>query len=179
MGKSDSEVIALFNEQVNMTAEELEAWLDDPQSRKAGTGVGIESGHRIVEILRKNPGKMPDGYDEEDITHMRKVVSYNSRHLAQEDHLKETKTIEELEKAKSTISLKNWGHDPVKVKLERDAKSASDDNRGADDQCAQDGPEASEEDADGLGEIDTSLRVGGMETESVEDDALEVTYYET
>jgi Protein of unknown function (DUF3140) len=64
MGKSDSEVIALFNEQVNMTTEELEAWLDDPQSRKAGTGVGIESGHRIVEILRKNPGKMPDGYDE-------------------------------------------------------------------------------------------------------------------
>jgi hypothetical protein len=64
--------------------------------------------------------------------------------------------------------------DPVKVKLERDAKSASDDNRGADDQRAQDGPEAGEEDADGLGEIDTSLRVGGTETESVEDDALEV-----
>jgi hypothetical protein len=64
MGKSDLEVIALFNEQVNMTPEELEAWLDDPQSRKAGTGVGIESGHRIVEILRKNPGRKPDGYDE-------------------------------------------------------------------------------------------------------------------
>lgn len=31
------------------------------------------------------------------------VFSYNSRHLAQEDHLKETKTAEELEKAKSTI----------------------------------------------------------------------------
>jgi hypothetical protein len=31
------------------------------------------------------------------------IFSYNSRHLAQEDHLKETKTIEELEKAKSTI----------------------------------------------------------------------------
>ncbi|KAH9973237.1 hypothetical protein BGW80DRAFT_1309031 [Lactifluus volemus] len=60
MGKSDSEVIALFKEQVNMTAEELETWLDDPQSRKAGTGVGIESGHRIVEILRKNPGKTPE-----------------------------------------------------------------------------------------------------------------------
>ena len=29
--------------------------------------------------------------------------SYNSRHLAQEDHLKETKATEELEKAKSTI----------------------------------------------------------------------------
>jgi hypothetical protein len=61
MGKSDSEVIALFNEQVNMTAEELEAWLADPQSRKVGTGIGIESGHHIVVILRKNPGKMPDG----------------------------------------------------------------------------------------------------------------------
>ena len=64
MGKSDTEVIALFNEQVNMTADELEAWLDDPRSREAGTGVGIESGRRIVEILRKNPSKKPDGYDE-------------------------------------------------------------------------------------------------------------------
>lgn len=65
MGKSDAEVIALFNEQVNMTADELEGWLEDPQSRDAGTGVGIESGRRIVEILRnKNPTKNPDGYDE-------------------------------------------------------------------------------------------------------------------
>jgi hypothetical protein len=64
MTKSDAEVIALFNEQVNMTADELEAWLDDPLSRKAGTGVGLESGRRIMEILRKNPDKNPDGYDE-------------------------------------------------------------------------------------------------------------------
>ena len=34
---------------------------------------------------------------------MRKVVGYANRHLAQEDHLKETKTREELEDAKSTI----------------------------------------------------------------------------
>ncbi len=64
MGKSDAEGIALFNEQVNMTADELETWLEDPQSRDAGTGVGIESGRRIVEILRKNPSKNPDAYDE-------------------------------------------------------------------------------------------------------------------
>lgn len=64
MGKTDAEVIALFEEQVNMTADELETWLDNPQSHKAGTGVGIESGRRIVEILRKNPDKNPDGYDE-------------------------------------------------------------------------------------------------------------------
>jgi hypothetical protein len=64
MGKSDAEVIALFNEQVNMTADELEAWLDGPRSREAGTGVGIESGRRIVEILRQNPEKKPDRYHE-------------------------------------------------------------------------------------------------------------------
>jgi hypothetical protein len=64
MGKPDAEVITLFNEQVNMTADELKTWLDDPQSREAGTGAGIESGRHIVEILRKNPDKNPDGYDE-------------------------------------------------------------------------------------------------------------------
>ncbi|KAH9958999.1 hypothetical protein BC827DRAFT_1135445 [Russula dissimulans] len=110
MGNSDAEVVELFNEQVNMTAGELEAWLDDPQSRKAGTGVGIESGRRIVEILRKNPDRKQDGYDKEDMAHIRKVVGYNSRHLAQEDHLKETKTTAELKEAKSTISFRNWGH---------------------------------------------------------------------
>jgi hypothetical protein len=49
-----------------MTADELEAcqWLDDPQSREAGTGVGIESGRRIVGILRQNPEKKPDRYHE-------------------------------------------------------------------------------------------------------------------
>jgi hypothetical protein len=34
------------------------------------------SGRRIVDILNKNPGKDPEKYDEEDIQHMRKVVSY-------------------------------------------------------------------------------------------------------
>ncbi|KAI0354760.1 hypothetical protein OH77DRAFT_1425877 [Trametes cingulata] len=115
MVKSREEVIEQFHEEVNMTAEELEKWLEEPKSTKAGAGVGIESGHKIVEILRKNPSKDPEQYDEEDIEHMRKVVSYAKRHLAQEDHLKETKTREELENTKSTISLKNWGHDPVKT----------------------------------------------------------------
>ncbi|KAM5539902.1 hypothetical protein V8D89_006405 [Ganoderma adspersum] len=123
--KSKEEVIAQFNEEVNMTAEELEAWLEDPKSEEAGTGVGIESGHKIVEILKKNPAKDPEKYDEEDLEHMRKVVGYNKRHLAQEDHLKETKTREELENAKSTISLKNWGHDPLKTLGEEHSSEAS------------------------------------------------------
>ena len=61
-GKSDAEVIELFNEKVNMTAYELEAWLADPQSEEAGTGVGHESGERIVKILRGNPNKDPEKY---------------------------------------------------------------------------------------------------------------------
>ena len=39
---------------------------------------------------------------------MRRVVSYCKRHLAQESHLKDEKTEEELEGMKSTLSLKNW-----------------------------------------------------------------------
>lgn len=46
---------------------------------------------------------------QEDIAHMRKVVAYCKRHLAQEDKMKETKSPEELEQTKSTKSLKNWG----------------------------------------------------------------------
>ncbi|KAH9830489.1 uncharacterized protein C8Q71DRAFT_786048 [Rhodofomes roseus] len=115
MVKSRDDVIAQFNEDVNMSVDELQQWLDDPKSTKAGTGVGIESGHKIIEILKKNPDKDPEKYDDEDIEHMRKVVSYSARHLAQEDKLKETKTKEELENTKSTISLRNWGHDPIKT----------------------------------------------------------------
>jgi hypothetical protein len=63
MTKSDKETIEKFNEQVNMTAVELEKWLEDPQSKEAGTGVGLESAKRIIEILKKNPNKEADKYD--------------------------------------------------------------------------------------------------------------------
>ncbi|KAI0696028.1 hypothetical protein C8T65DRAFT_528682, partial [Cerioporus squamosus] len=102
MVKSKEEVIAQFNEIVNMTVEELEEWLKDPKSKQAGTGVGIGSGHKIIEVLRKNPTKDPEKYDDDDLEHMRKVVGYANRHLAQEDKLKDTKTREELESTKST-----------------------------------------------------------------------------
>lgn len=64
MVKSKEDVIAQFNEQVNMTAEELQKWLDNPESKKAGTGVGVDSGHKIIEILKRNPGKDPEKYEE-------------------------------------------------------------------------------------------------------------------
>ena len=70
-----------------------------------------KSGRKIVDILERNPKGTASKYTDDDLAHMRKVNAYCKRHLAQEDHLKETKSPEELEQTKSTRSLKNWGHD--------------------------------------------------------------------
>jgi len=67
------------------------------------------SGRKIIEILKKNPKRDPSRYDEEDLGHMRKVVSYNKRHLAQEEKAKHDT------ESKSYKSLKNWGHDAQKT----------------------------------------------------------------
>ncbi|MCJ1463305.1 hypothetical protein MMC07_001911 [Pseudocyphellaria aurata] len=117
MVKNDETVIKEFNELVNMTADELENWLKEEQSQESGWGkddetdetVGHESGRNIIEILKKNPSKDPDKYDQEDVAHMRKVVAYNKRHLAQEEKAKHDPN------SKSYKSLKNWGHDAQKT----------------------------------------------------------------
>lgn len=137
--------ISEFNEIVNMSASELEEWLKSESSESAGWGgesgetVGHESGRNIVDILKRNPKKQEDKYTEDDIAHMRKVVSYCKRHLAQEAKMKETKSKEELEQTKSVRSLRSefmmifgvtrmtfsltstitfpqldWGHDPLR-----------------------------------------------------------------
>ncbi|KAI5453007.1 hypothetical protein NCC49_006538 [Naganishia albida] len=123
MVKSKEEVISNFNEYVNMTADELEEWLKSDESESAGwpkegadgETIGHESGKKIVEILRENPSKDASKYTDEQIEHMRRVVSYCARHLAQEERMKDSKTEAELEQTKSTKSLKNWGHDPIKA----------------------------------------------------------------
>ena len=82
--KDNAQVIREFNDIVNMTASELEHWLKSDDSRSAGwpkddssgESVGHDSGRRIVEILRSNPDKDEDKYTEEQVQHMRKVVSY-------------------------------------------------------------------------------------------------------
>ncbi|SYW76285.1 uncharacterized protein UBRO2_01356 [Ustilago bromivora] len=114
MVKPDAEVIKEFNDLVNMSASELEKWLKSSDSISSGwkngdsgETVGHNSGTKIIDILKRNPDKKKDKYTEEDIKHMRKVVSYNKRHLAQERHLKEKKGEEELKKTKSYKSLKN------------------------------------------------------------------------
>ncbi|PTB69005.1 hypothetical protein BBK36DRAFT_1192748 [Trichoderma citrinoviride] len=120
--KEKSEVIQEFKELVNMTAQELKEWLKGDDSTSAGwskddgsgESVGHDSGRRIVEILESNPDKDPEKYTDDDVSHMRKVVSYCKRHLAQEEKANNKKPIEEVKKTKSYASLKNWGHDPIK-----------------------------------------------------------------
>ncbi|OAA40677.1 DNA-binding protein [Metarhizium rileyi] len=120
--KDEKEVIQEFNELVNMTAAELETWLKSSDSEAAGLSkdgengesIGHDSGRKIVQILKDNPKKNPDDYTEDQIQHMRKVVSYCKRHLAQESKANDEKPVEEVKKTKSYASLKNWGHDPLK-----------------------------------------------------------------
>ena len=95
-----------FGEAVNMTAGELETWLDTDKSKAVGQSdggesVGHESGRRIVTLLRTKKADLTD----DDRAHMRKVVGYVHRHLAQRPSGDVTTT-------RWRYSLMNWGHDP-------------------------------------------------------------------
>jgi hypothetical protein len=106
-----------FGDAVNMSRGELERWLGTEESRSVGTtgdgrktatggdeAVGHESGRRIVAILATREDELGD----EDLAHMRKVVGYVHRHLAQRPEK------ESLETSRWRYSLMNWGHDPLK-----------------------------------------------------------------
>ncbi|KAJ5473106.1 hypothetical protein N7475_002672 [Penicillium sp. IBT 31633x] len=102
-----------FNDLVNMTPTELRDWLEQEESLtsgwEGGSGetIGHESGRKILQILEHNQTGNSD-YSDHDIDHMRRVVSYCKRHLAQEERAKHDT------KSKSYRSLKNWGHDALK-----------------------------------------------------------------
>jgi len=102
-----------FKAAVNMSAAELEAWLETedswavgwkgPDGKGSGESVGHKSGRRIVQILRSHVAELePDDY-----AHMRKVVGYVHRHLAQ-------RPTRNVETSRWRYSLMNWGHDPCK-----------------------------------------------------------------
>ena len=101
-----------FKAAVNMTPATLEKWLATGESRAVGIthgegheSVGHHSGRRIVELLRKAEADL----DEADIAHIRKVVGYVHRHLAQ-------KPAGDVRKTRWRWSLMNWGHDPLEGK---------------------------------------------------------------
>ncbi len=106
--ESVDEVWDEWREAVNMTAAELEKWLDTEESQQVGQNSGGEStghasGRRIVALLRTNKSDL----DDDAAAHMRKVVGYVHRHLAQ-------RPSGDVEDTPWRWSLMNWGHDPLK-----------------------------------------------------------------
>ena len=85
MAKSDEQVQKEFREAVNMDSDELKEWLETDESKSVGQSdnggesKGHESGRRIVEILEKDD----EDIGQDDVDHMRRVVSYVHRHQAQ------------------------------------------------------------------------------------------------
>ena len=101
---------AEFREAVNMTPAELEKWLKSEESQgvgqkpsDGGESVGHDSGRKIVKILGTKKGDLTDA----DQAHMRKVVGYVHRHLAQRPD-------GDVSGTKWRYSLMTWGHDPLK-----------------------------------------------------------------
>ncbi len=97
-----------WQEAVNMTAKQLEDWLETDESKSVGQSDGGEatghkSGRLIVELLRATKGDLTD----DDVEHMRKVVGYVHRHLGQ-------RPSGDVGDTRWRYSLMNWGHDPVK-----------------------------------------------------------------
>ncbi|WP_426130919.1 DUF3140 domain-containing protein [Pararhizobium sp. PWRC1-1] len=99
-----------FAKAVNMTPAALEKWLATEDSKSVGwtekegtESVGHHSGRRIVAIKHKTKSDMT----EDDFTHMRKVVGYVHRHLAQGGPK------QDVEHSAWRYSLMNWGHDPL------------------------------------------------------------------
>ena len=111
-GEDPETVRAEFGEAVNMTAGELEKWLETDESRSvgqdsdgSGESTGHASGRRIVDLLRTRKDDLTD----DDLAHMRTVHGYVQRHLAQQPKKEDAKT------SRWRYSLMNWGHDPLKT----------------------------------------------------------------
>jgi DNA topoisomerase VI subunit B len=106
----DDDTYSEFSDAVNMTAKQIEGWLDTDESKEVGQkkddggeSTGHEMGRRIVALLNTKKGDLTD----DDYTAMRKVVGYVKRHLAQRPK-------GDVTEAPWRYSLMNWGHDPTK-----------------------------------------------------------------
>ncbi|OBF70517.1 DNA-binding protein [Mycobacterium sp. 852002-51613_SCH5001154] len=73
------------------------------QKRGGDESTGHASDRRIVRILRAKRSDLAA----DDYAHMRKVVSYAKRHLAQRPR-------GDIDKSVWRYSLMNWAHDPTK-----------------------------------------------------------------
>ena len=98
-----------FDRAVNMTSEQIRAWLETDESKSVGfrypgqkESVGRQSARKIIKILEHGPAT------DQDFLHMRKVVGYVVRHTAQRPKKDITHT-------PFRASLMNWGHDPLGI----------------------------------------------------------------
>ena len=110
MTETPGDTYAEFKDAVNMTASELGKWLETDESKAVGQksadgaeSVGHDSGRKIIEILHTKKADLTDA----DTAHMRKVVGYVHRHLAQRPQ-------GDVRDTKWGYSLMNWGHAPLK-----------------------------------------------------------------
>ena len=110
-GERDDVRIAIrkeYRDAVNMSPSDLRRWLETDESKSVGSSpdggesIGHRSGRRILEIAEKHV----DELDDADHDHMREVVGYVHRHLAQRPDGDVTDT-------RWRHSLMNWGHDPL------------------------------------------------------------------
>ena len=98
-----------FKKLVNMTASQLEKWLQTDESKHTGQdsgdgeAIGHKSGKDIVDILHKKKADLT----QDDYHQMQRVISYISRHKAQKPH-------GDLSETRWNYSLKNWGYDYTK-----------------------------------------------------------------
>jgi hypothetical protein len=99
-----------FDRLANLAPAELAAWLETPQSRKVGMvrrgeteSVGRQSARRILAIRATPVADLAEA----DYAHMKKVIGYCRRHLAQRPFGDVTDT-------RWRWSLMNWGHDPLR-----------------------------------------------------------------
>ncbi|WP_232834098.1 MULTISPECIES: DUF3140 domain-containing protein [unclassified Sphingomonas] len=103
-----------FRDAVNMAPTALERFLETNDSKRVGwkgedgdgggESVGHKSGRRIVAIKHKHKADLTD----DDYAHMKKVVGYVRRHLAQGGPK------QDVAHSDWRYSLMNWGHDPLK-----------------------------------------------------------------
>ena len=97
-----------FDQAVNMTPTDDSksvGWAGGENKTEPGgqESVGHKSGAHIIAIRRKKKGELT----EDDYAHMKKVVGYVHRHMAQ-------KPGGDVEHSRWRYSLMNWGHDPLK-----------------------------------------------------------------
>ncbi|KAJ5091006.1 hypothetical protein N7532_009690 [Penicillium argentinense] len=101
-GSSPHESDKEFQELVNMNSDELRGWLEE------GESADVQVGRKLVEVLEHHPEGQSSHYTDAEIPHVRRVISYCKRHLAQEESAKRNPH------SRSYRSLKNWGHYALK-----------------------------------------------------------------